>query len=198
MMATETEPTPAEIIAAADDEITASEVLAVELENRVREGDESVTFDQVERARGLKRFAQLRREAAEKKAARLAGENAAAELDALLDAHVPGAVARDAKVDALLTQARELIDQALTVAEEADRHVLTLAGRAKDQGNPYHPEGNAELIGEKFGEFSWFEARGNRVDILTAGGVIMQLIEPYRSKISGLGRYSDLKSAIKF
>jgi hypothetical protein len=64
--------TPATSVAAAEQEATEAEALAAALEERVREGDDSVTPEQVASQRELGRFARLRVEAARRKAARAA------------------------------------------------------------------------------------------------------------------------------
>ncbi|MFD8695621.1 hypothetical protein [Kitasatospora purpeofusca] len=75
-----TNQTPDQITAAGDQEAAEAEQLLAALEDRVRDGDDTVTAEQVEEARGLRRFAQLRREAAQRKAesARKAQTNAEA------------------------------------------------------------------------------------------------------------------------
>ncbi len=194
----ETEPTPAQIIAQADQEIVAAQELADELENRVRDGDDGVTYQEVERARGLKRFAQLRREAAEKKAVKLAEETAAAEFDAFLTEHLAAVEGQDEKVDKLLAQARKYVDQALQVALEHDRHVFALAERAGSAGNPYDPEANPVLIGSiRPPEYEWFQARGTRMSRMNRGGVLVRLLKPYIGDLSAYGRYSKLKDAVE-
>lgn len=84
---------PEQLLADADAEITEADALLTTLERRVVDGDDDVQPEQIEQARGLRRFAQLRREAAEKKAAKLRQDRA------------------DAKRDAALAEARRLLDE---------------------------------------------------------------------------------------
>jgi len=148
MTAPEAELTPAEVIAQADIEIQEAEQLAAELENRVREGDETVGYEQVERARGLMGFARLRRQAAEKKAAKLEAQAAAAARQAVIDAHLPALQAFDAaKVDKLRAEAERKLKEAATMIGERNGHIAALAELAEGPGNPYNPENDAEITG---------------------------------------------------
>lgn len=189
--------TPEEIIAGADSEIADADRLAADLERAVLDGDETVTYEQVEKARGLKRFAQLRKEAAQKKAEKLAADRAVAEFDAFLTEHLAGAQGRDEAVDKLLTKARGFLDQAIEAAREHDRHVYELAARAETTGNPYDRESDPELVGQgQLPEYSWFAARGVEMHFLGAGGVMTRLLKPYAKDLSPFGRYSKLRDAL--
>jgi hypothetical protein len=64
-----TDTDPDQIIADAEQEATEAEQLVTTLEEAVRSGDDSVTFEQVDKARGLLSFVRLRKEAAKRKAA---------------------------------------------------------------------------------------------------------------------------------
>ncbi|GAP57303.1 hypothetical protein AHiyo1_01280 [Arthrobacter sp. Hiyo1] len=74
-----TDTDPERIIADAEQEAKEAESLVHTLEEAVKSGDESVTFEQVEKARGLLSFVRLRKEAATRKAA---AAKEAARLDA--------------------------------------------------------------------------------------------------------------------
>lgn len=188
---------PDDIIRAADEEIESARRLEATLEDAVRNGDESVEPEQIEKARGLKRFAELRREAAQKKAARLAELQAEADFKALLDEHVTGAEGLLEQVDPLLAQARELIDQALALTRDHDRHVLILARAAKSEGNEWRPEDDPELVGNgQLSDWAWFKARGVRGEVLGAGGVLTRLLKPYEMELTSWGRFSKLKEAL--
>lgn len=148
MTAPEAELTPAEVIAQADIEIQEAEQLAAELEDRVREGDETVGYEQVERARGLMGFARLRREAAEKKAARLEAQAAAAARQAVIDAHLPALEVYDStKVDKLRAEAERKLKEAAALIDERNGHIAALAELADGPGNPYNAENDAEITG---------------------------------------------------
>jgi hypothetical protein len=162
---TEAAPTPAQIIAQADQEITAAEELAVALEDRVRDGDESIGYEEVEQARGLKRFAQLRREAAEKKAARLAADLAAAERQAVIDAHLPALEAFDAsRVGKLRAEAERKLLEAAELLSGYNRHVAALAALADGAGNPFHPEDDAAITGSTRPGTLFVKINGKRFD----------------------------------
>lgn len=167
MTAMETELTPAEVIAQADSEIQEAEQLATELENRVREGDESVGYEQVERARGLMGFARLRREAAEKKAARLEAQAASAARQAVIDTHLPALKAFDAaKVEKLRAEAERKLVEAASLINARNAHIAALAELADGEGNPFHPEDDAEITGSTRLVTLFVKVEGERFDAM--------------------------------
>lgn len=189
---------PEEIIAKAAREVAEAEALEATLEQRVIEGDETVGPEQVEAARGMRKFALLRKQAAERKAAALAEKLAAAEFDAFLTEHAPYLTGRDEKLEALLVQARALIDQALEISTEYDRHIAALAVRADTVGNEWHPETDPRLIGSpRPFEYAWAAVDGVRAEVLTAGGVLQRLLAPYASAVSPFGPYSALREFLR-
>lgn len=148
MTAVEAELTPAEVIAQADSEIQEAEQLATELENRVREGDETVGYEQVERARGLMGFARLRREAAEKKAARLEAQAAAAARQEVIDAHLPALRAFDfAKVEKLRAEAERKLMEAARLINDRNDHIAGLAQLIDGVGVAEYPDNGVEISG---------------------------------------------------
>ncbi|MET7900353.1 hypothetical protein ABZS86_02370 [Streptomyces sp. NPDC005355] len=66
--------TPEQVLGDAEREISEADKALAALEDRVRAGDDQVQPEEIERARGLRRFAALRKEAAEKRAADLRQE----------------------------------------------------------------------------------------------------------------------------
>ncbi|WP_345377374.1 hypothetical protein [Frondihabitans cladoniiphilus] len=168
------------------------------LEEKVRSGDETVKYEQIEKARGLKRFAELRREAAQAKAEALAEKLERDKINGLLAEHLPGAQSVDAEIEGLLVQARQFVDQALAVARKHDRHVFAIALAATSAGNEYHPESNPEIIGEsRLPEFTWFETRGQRAETLSPGTVLTRLLSPYRDTMSASRRYTEIREATR-
>ncbi|MFC8715805.1 hypothetical protein [Kitasatospora sp. NPDC057198] len=111
--------TPDQITAVAEQEVAEAEQLLAALEDRVRGGDESVTAEQVEGARGLRRFAQLRREAAQWKA----------EAARKAEANAETARRRDAFLASVADCTPEAIQAAAKRAEEALFDLLQLADR---------------------------------------------------------------------
>lgn len=109
--------TPEQIIATAEQETAEAEQLVTALEDRVMDGDDTVTPAQIEEARGLRRFAQLRREAAAKKAAKAKQDN--------IDAKVLDLAAQTA--DELESFPIEAIAAAALEAETALAKLLDLA-----------------------------------------------------------------------
>lgn len=165
MTAEEAELTPAEVIAQADSEFEEAEQLASELENRVRDGDESVGYEQVERARGLMGFARLRREAAEKKAARLEAQAAQAARQAVIDAHLPALQAFDsAKVEKLRAEAERKLLEAARLINTRNAHIAALAELAEGPGNPFYPEDDAEITGSTRPVTLFVKVDGERFD----------------------------------
>lgn len=81
--AEQVEPFTNEDVQAAEQEASSAEAEVTALEERVRAGDESVTHEQIERQRGLSRFAKLRAEAAVRKAERSKQAERLKQLDAL-------------------------------------------------------------------------------------------------------------------
>lgn len=65
---------PDQIVSDAEQEAAEAEKLVETLEEAVKSGDDSVTFEQVEKARGLLSFVRLRHEGATRKAAKAAHE----------------------------------------------------------------------------------------------------------------------------
>ncbi|WP_432104877.1 hypothetical protein [Streptomyces sp. bgisy091] len=104
---------PEQLLADAAAEVAEADALLTTLERRVIDGDDQVQPEQIEHARGLRRFAELRKQSAEKKAAKLRQEKAEqkrlaalAEARRLLDEYSPQRIA--AKVDAARTALLEL------------------------------------------------------------------------------------------
>lgn len=151
-MATNKTPTPepvspAQIVADADQEITDAEDLVDALEQRVQDGDETVDADQVEKARGLARFARLRKVAAEKKAAALEETQRAAEFEDFVSKTLAGIAASitDEEIDAeeqkIAVQIKALDDRVMA----RNRLVYALAHRG-DPVNTFPPTPAAELL----------------------------------------------------
>ncbi|GAB6859102.1 hypothetical protein [Microbacterium xylanilyticum] len=122
---------PKQILADAAQEVTDAEALVDTLEQRVRDGDSSVDVEQIEKARGLARFAQLRKDAAEKKAAALAEQLAAEEFDAFVKKHLDGIDAgiSDAEITGELQNIVGMIRALNDRLMDRNRHVYALAHR---------------------------------------------------------------------
>jgi hypothetical protein len=114
-----TDQTPDQITAMAEQEAAEAEQLLDALEERVRAGDDTVTPTQVEEARGLRRFAQLRREAAQRKA----------EAAKKAETNTETARRRDAFLSAYADCNPDLIKAAAQRAEEALFELLELVDR---------------------------------------------------------------------
>ncbi|MER6361554.1 hypothetical protein [Kitasatospora sp. NPDC001527] len=153
---------PDHITATADQEVTEAEQLLAALEDRVRDGDDTVTAEQVEEARGLRRFAQLRREAAQRKAekARLAeiDADAARRRDAFLAEITPHDLT---KLPALQKQ-----------AEDALFELLELCGR---YGATVHKHMNRLLYANE-GRTA-LAIKGNRAGLIVIDGTEYHAID---------------------
>lgn len=179
MTATTSAQDPREIVRQAQEEADEAEQLVVALEERVRGGDEAVTSEEVEKARGLARFAHMRIEGAAKKAARLAAEAEAARRASIVAEHLPKLEGRDDLIDAELEKAREHVRAALALARSTNSSVMAIAHLADSEGNPYYPEDNPEVIGSHANPFTtWFETKGQRHTVLTPLNLITQLVAP--------------------
>jgi hypothetical protein len=103
------------------------------LEDRVRAGDEHVTAEQVEKARGLARFAELRREAARRRAERRLAEARRAEAERVLAELAetgPDSVrASQAAVIDALASAREALGRLADAVTEHGPRVRETAAR---------------------------------------------------------------------
>lgn len=115
------------IVAEAETEAREAEALAISLEERVKDGDESVTPAELENARQLKGFAKLRREAAARKAERAREAERQRQL-AALRAEIEGASPMSrAKIAELLQTAETAVLAFVAACDE--RNVLVTAWR---------------------------------------------------------------------
>jgi hypothetical protein len=133
-----TDTDPDQIIADAEQEATEAENLVVTLEEAVRSGDDSVTFEQVEKARGLLSFVRLRKEAASRKAAaakEAARLDACAALNADITAHAQG---DGEKFSKQLQTAFEALRTFYDAVDERNTRILDYRQRAFDLGIPEH------------------------------------------------------------
>lgn len=137
-MTAPTESEPQAIIADAEQEAREAAELVATLEEKVRDGDEAVTFEEVEKARGLLSFVRLRQEAARRKAAKAqeAARLAACEaLHAEIQDHAKSEGAELAK------QLKGIVDamRAFSDAVEArNNRVQEYRTRAVELGIPEH------------------------------------------------------------
>ena len=135
---TTTEPDPQAIIADAEQEAREAAELVATLEEKVREGDEAVTFEEVEKARGLLSFVRLRQEAARRKAAKAqeAARLAACEaLHAEIQEHAKGEGAE------LAQQLEGIVDAIRSFSDAVDARnirVQEYRTRAVELGIPEH------------------------------------------------------------
>lgn len=135
---TTTEPSPRAIIAEAEQEEREAAELVATLEEKVRDGDEAVTFEEVEKARGLLSFVRLRQEAARRKAAKAqeAARLAACEaLNADITAHVKGDGERFSEHLRTAVDALRAFHDAV---EERNEKVRQYRKRAEALGIPEH------------------------------------------------------------
>lgn len=129
----------------ADAEVTAAEQEAAEaaqlvgtLEERVREGDDSVTVEEIAGARELGRFARLRAEAARRKAEkakRMARLAACEELRAEIEQHATGA---GAELSSLLQAAQDAVSAFVTAVDERNVRIHAWHQRMQALGVPEH------------------------------------------------------------
>ncbi|MEO5313185.1 hypothetical protein PV772_03535 [Pseudarthrobacter sp. CC12] len=135
---TTTEPSPRAIIAEAEQEEREAAALVATLEEKVRDGDEAVTFEEVEKARGLLSFVRLRQEAARRKAAKAQEAARLAACEALYEdvsAHVKGDGQRFSEQ---LRTAVEALRAFHNAVEERNEKIRGYRQRAEALGIPVH------------------------------------------------------------
>ncbi|MEU8891145.1 hypothetical protein [Streptomyces sp. NPDC048442] len=140
-------------------ETSAGQVLA-RLEERVRSGDEAVTAEEIDKAHGLHRFAQLRKEAADRKAEQARADAAArtraeaiAGAEQLLDEHHLDAIA------VKYVAAREAL-AALVAACEARTGAVDTAARMLSTAAVREASGRPDVTAQCDGS-----TKGTRVEI---------------------------------
>ena len=142
MTTTRTAPAdPAGDLAAAQREADEAARLAAALEERVRDGDDSVTAGEVDEAHKLSRFARLRREAAERKAAAARADMVATarrEHAAQIKTAVASGALDVAPVAAAYARMRAAVDEFVTAANTYNR--AWAATRDAIDGPPYRDE----------------------------------------------------------
>lgn len=179
--------TPAGILAAADEAIIAADERLATVETLVRQGDESVTPEHLEAAQKQTLWARLRRDAATRKAAELAEQQARQGYADLLAADLGTAMQDpDEAATALLDEARELIRSALGLYLDRNRAIYRLARYFADPAN-YRDEDD-EVLGIAYpgaGAIgSRFEYRGKRAAFRSTTHVFAELLRPLESEIS--------------
>ena len=135
---TTTEVDPQTIIADAEQEEREAAELVATLEEKVRDGDEAVTFEEVDKARGLLSFVRLRQEAARRKAAKAqeAARLAACEaLHADIQEHAKGEGTELAKQ---LQEVVEAISAFSDAVETRNNRIIEYRDRAVSLGIPEH------------------------------------------------------------
>ncbi|WIB68077.1 hypothetical protein DEI93_03265 [Curtobacterium sp. MCBD17_035] len=188
-MSTKSQPsrelTPAEIIAQAEAEYLAAQQHVETVEAQIAAGDEDLTPEDLDKAKSVSRFADLRRAAAERKAARAAAKQQRAHTAKVIDDNIIATQGLEQQIDPLLQQARVLIDQALEITKRHDRAVFAIAELAETEGNPYSHDDDPDVIGlARPGAFelTWFETRGVRGEVYGSQKVLTRLTSQYRNR----------------
>ncbi|MCZ9884049.1 hypothetical protein [Arthrobacter sp. B2a2-09] len=129
---------PERIIADAEQEAKEAENLVHTLEEKVRSGDDSVTFEEVEKARGLLSFVRLRKEAAKRKAA-AATEAARLAACEALNADIAAIVSSDGKqFSKQLQTAADALRVLYDAVDTRNTKVREFRKRAEKLGIPEH------------------------------------------------------------
>ncbi|MFF2296975.1 hypothetical protein [Arthrobacter sp. NPDC058127] len=137
-MTSTTDTDPDRIIADAEQEAKEAENLVHTLEEKVRSGDDSVTFEEVEKARGLLSFVRLRKEAAKRKAA-AATEAARLAACAALNAEITALIKGDGqRFSDQLKAAVEAFRVFRDSVDERNEKVREFRKRAENLGIPEH------------------------------------------------------------
>lgn len=137
-MSPRTAQTTAGDVAAAEQEAAEAEQLAAALEERVREGDDSVTPDQIASARELGRFARLRTEATRRKAERAKAAARLAACESLRDEIETYAEGSGARFAELLTAADNAVRAFVAALDERNDHLTAWRQTMVDLGVPAH------------------------------------------------------------
>jgi hypothetical protein len=166
--------TPEQILADAQAAIAEADKLAADLEQRVREGDESVTPDDIRSAKDAGLFARLRLESRQKKAAELAAQREADARAALIARHLPVLQDVQAKIDPLVDEAVAKIEAALGYAEAARRARIALLSIASAR-NPYYPNED-QIERDQFGSVYF---GGREYGIVSTRMVLKQVAERF-------------------
>lgn len=164
------EQAPEDILADAEAAITEADRLAADLEQRVREGDDTVTPDDLRAARDAGVFARLRLEARQKRAAELAAKREQEERAALIAEALPLLQDVHKNIEPLLDEAAAKIEQALEYTEAARRARLALLSVAAPR-NPYYPNEDA-VEKDQFGSVYY---GGREYGIVSARAVLAKL-----------------------
>ncbi|MGG8409945.1 hypothetical protein ACM614_26930 [Streptomyces sp. 12297] len=148
--------TPEHVEALADSEAAEAARALEAIEARVRDGDTSVTAEDVERARGQIRFAGLRREAAGKQADRIRRDRADAQLQERTDAFrasVEGLTLQD--IARLHRAAEDALDALATACETRDAAIVHGSVQLAAAGQSALPIHAAPYSGVRLGDESW-------------------------------------------
>lgn len=177
--------TPESIIADADEQVREADKLAADLEAAARNGDDSVTLDQLEDAKQRAGWARIRRDAATKKAAQRAEELRHEQYANLLANYLENATQNvtDA-IHAELEQALPHIVKALDLLVDRNRAVWAIAEYASHDMNYIDPADR--LMSEAFPQLpaaSWFSIRGEKYDFIPATDVVKALLAPIKTRL---------------
>lgn len=177
--------TPASIIADAEEQVREADKLAADLEAAARNGDESVSIDDLEQAKQRAGWARIRRDAATKKAAMRAEELRHEQYANLLSNYLEAATKDvSAEVSAELEQARPHIEKALDLLIERNRAVWAITEYAGHDVNYVDP---ADALESRFFPnvpgASWFTFRGKRYKFIPATDVVKALLAPIKTRL---------------
>lgn len=177
--------TPESIIADADEQVREADHLAADLEAAARNGDDSVTIDQLEDAKQRAGWARIRRDAATKKAAQRAEELRHEQYANLIANYLEDATqdVTDA-VHAELEQALPHLQKALDLLVDRNRAVWAIAEYASHDVNYVDPEDR--LMAQAFPQLpaaSWFSIRGKRYSFIPATYVVKALLTPIKTRL---------------
>lgn len=177
-------PSPQEILAEARDQLSETERLAADLEAAVRDGDESIGFQELADAQKRVDWARLRVDAAEKKAA--------ARTDALWRQQYTDLLERDleaadvdidaAEIEAELALARPHIEAAIIMLRARNNAIGRIAKYGSDEANYRDPEDGlvVTMYHKDAPGLSMFTFRGKVYAWSPAERLVKQLLRPLR------------------
>ncbi|WP_017577171.1 hypothetical protein [Nocardiopsis kunsanensis] len=133
-------------ITTADNEAAEADRRVEDLEEQVRNGDDTITADHIEQQRGLSRFAKLRAEAARRKAARNQAKQRRRDIDAVA-ADIDAQGDDTARLIELRNQAESAIEAFAAACEERNQWVRHTAARLRSLDVPARNEGEPDPSG---------------------------------------------------
>ncbi|MGW8438808.1 hypothetical protein ACWGKS_26975 [Nocardiopsis sp. NPDC055879] len=155
-------------ITTADTEATEAARRVEELEEQVRNGDDTITADHIEQQRGLSRFAKLRAEAARRKTARKQAKQRRHDIDTVT-ADIDAQTDDTRRLVELRAQAETAVEAFVNACEDRNQWVRSTVGRLHNLDVPAQNQGEPDPSGT-----TWYTGAGGAV-VITPNGRINEV-----------------------